>query len=350
MNSFLFGFVFSGAALHLSILRRLTMKIELNEATTKIRKPWAWTDRNQSRAGDVTIVLRELDAYLPLTIRQIYYRLISKNLHEQGHWIWKSKPVDIYKALVPLIKWMRIDGKIGWGYIHDEHRTITGKRGWSSAKAFIRYHADDFLVGYNRCLAQGQPRHIEIWLEKQALLHIVEPVADEFCRRVVVCRGYSSVTFQIEFYNRATKAIDLGQIPTILYFGDWDPSGVNMPYAAAQTLQDELGLAGFEIHRMGINPDHFADIQANPVPIKQTDSRSKAFVAQYGDTAYELDAFHPEDLEVLVRESIRQFTNMDAMFHQRQIGSKEHMKVMALQERLQWVIDEEVEKFEQDQT
>jgi hypothetical protein len=45
-------------------------------------------------------------------------------------------------------------------------------------------------------MAQKQGNYIEIWIEKAALLHIVKPVADDFCRRVVVCRGYNSITFQ----------------------------------------------------------------------------------------------------------------------------------------------------------
>ena len=101
-------------------------------------------------------------------------------------------------------------------------------------------------------------------------------------------------------------------IPTVLYFGDWDPSGENMIYAAMQTIHDELGLFGVEYYRCGVNPEHFGMIRKNPVPIKDTDSRAKSFVKRHGTTAYELDAFHPEQLKTLVRESIIQFTDMTA--------------------------------------
>lgn len=161
------------------------------------------------------------------------------------------------------------------------------------------------------CNAQKQPRHIEIWIEKAALLHIVEPVADEFCRRVVVCKGYQSITFQASFYERAVEAIGYGMVPTVLYFGDWDPAGVNMIYAAMQTITEELGLDGVEYYRCGINPIHFSELTCNPVPLKN-DTRNKRFIKIYGTTAYELDALHPERLKSLVRDSIEKFTDIDA--------------------------------------
>jgi hypothetical protein len=145
---------------------------------------------------------------------------------------------------------------------------------------------------------------------KEALLHIIKPVADEFCRRVTACRGYNSITFQTQYYERATNALSAGQTPIVLYFGDWDPSGVNMIYAAMQTLTEELGLYKVQYYRAGINPEHFEMIPADPVPTKSKDSRSRRFTEQYGFTAYELDAFHPNQLQQLVRESIGAFTDM----------------------------------------
>jgi hypothetical protein len=102
----------------------------------------------------------------------------------------------------------------------------------------------------------------------------------------------------------------MDQQPIVLYFGDWDPSGVNMIYAAMQTITDELDLDMVRYIRAGINPEHFGMIQANPVPVKLSDTRSRRFIKQYGEIAYELDAFHPEQLQKLVRASIEAFTDM----------------------------------------
>lgn len=290
--------------------------IKLDETNRSKRAKWSWTKTNSARADDVNEVCQELHRFWPITERQLYYRLISNNLIQQRHWHKHNqsdgKRVDVESALKKLLKWMRIDEKLPWDAIVDETRLLTEKAGSESPEEFIRSHMWHFLRGYSRCVAQDQPNHVEVWLEKNALIHIVEPVADEFCRRVMVCKGYNSVTFIADFYRRAKAAMESGQKVIVLYFGDWDPSGVNMLYATIQTLHDELGLRGVEYHRCGINPEHFDMVDADPVPLKDGDKRAKPFIKKYGHTCYELDALHPHDLEELVRQSLIRFTDMEA--------------------------------------
>jgi len=235
----------------------------------------------------------------------------------QPHWrkYGKSKNpiVDVYSTIQPLLKWMRIDERLPWNSISDETRVLTCKRGYDSVQQFIQYETHSLLRGYSRCVAQDQPYHIEIWIEKQALLNITEPVAREYCRRVLCCKGYNSITFQAAFYERTMEALNQGLKPVVLYFGDWDPSGVNMIYAAMQTLSAEFGLFNVEYHRCGIKPEHFHMLEADPVTLKETDSRSKQFIQQHGSTCYELDAFYPVQLQKLLRESIERFTDMNAI-------------------------------------
>ena len=310
---------------------------------TRSERSWAWTRRNLARAADIVSVMEELRRWWPMTARQVYYRLISSDLVKQDHWHWKGERVDAYKALVRTLKWMRIDDMISWTAITDEHRVTTPKVGFSNTNEFFDYELENFLNGYTRCTAQKQNNYIEVWIEKAALLHIVKPIVDNFCRRVVVCRGYNSVTFQTQFYERASDAILVGQLPVVLYFGDWDPSGENMIFAAMQTLEDELDLCGVRYVRAGINPEHFDIIPADPVPIKSSDSRSIKFTEQYGPVAYELDAFHPEQLQSLVEESIIQFTDMDEFTENSEKEEIDRDKINELKEEVTGYVESWVE-------
>ncbi|SPF43905.1 hypothetical protein SBF1_2970004 [Candidatus Desulfosporosinus infrequens] len=287
------------------------LKLELERSK---RSNWVWTKQNTARSVDIMKVLEEFKEYLPMTERQIFYQLLhyTDAPHWQRQYEGKTGQVDVYAALGRVLKWMRIDGKINHDVVIDEHRIITRKEGYTDAESFIDLKLKYLDYGYSRCMAQKQPRHIEVWIEKAALLSLVKPVADEFCRRVIVRKGYGSITFQTQFYARAVEAMGYGQTPTILYFGDWDPSGENMIHAAMQTMKDELGLDGIDYYRCGLNPEHFNTIQKNPVPIKNSDRRSKKFIKNHGTTAYELDAMHPEKLKTLVRDSIMKFTDMGA--------------------------------------
>ena len=311
------------------------MELHLNEQTRSKRKPWSWTKQNKARSEDIQRVMNDLKKYWPLTERQVFYRLIHSKYVLAPHWLKKDgKPINYYSALGRMLKWMRIYDHIPMESIIDEHRILTDKVGFSSAKSFINSELDNLGNGYSRCNAQKQDRYVEVWIEKATLLHIVEPVADEFCRRVVVCKGYQSVTFQVAFYDRAAEALSKGEIPTVLYFGDWDPSGVNMIYAAIQTLSDELDLYGVEYHRCGINPVHFSMLDADPVPLNPNDPRAKKFIKEHGPTCYELDAFHPEQLITLVRESIKKFTDMTNYDENSRLQRIDRKKITEWRERV----------------
>ena len=299
-------------------------KLKLDSTTASKRKPWSWTPQNKARAADIKAVLDDMRKYWPITERELYYRLIPvSGKHWERCGKHKGEQVNVNLALGRTLKWMRIHNMVPMSCIKDTHRTLTIKQGWDDMEDFVSDQLDFSFWSYNRCVAQDQPRYIEVWIEKDAAFDRVKPVADEFCRRVMICRGYNSVTFQANYYLRAKAAQEQGQIPTVLYFGDWDPSGVNMIYAAMQTIQDELGLDGVEYIRCGINPEHFDHLKKDPVALKTTDKRAKPFIKKYGTTCYELDAFHPEALKNLVRESIVAFTDMEILEANKEVQGRE---------------------------
>jgi len=328
-------------------------ELQLNEKTRSERKAWSWTPRHLNQEADIKTVMNELKEWWPMTARQVYYRLISKKFIKQKHWLWKRKgkkrlmPLkDPYQTVKRLLKWMRIDERLPWNAITDEHRVTTHKLGYTDIREFFDEEISDFLYGYSRCKAQKQENYIEVWIEKAALLHIVKPIADKYCRRVVCCRGYNSITFQSMFYSRATEAINAGEQPIVLYFGDWDPSGENMIYAAMQTLEDELDLCGVKYFRAGINPEHFDMVEADPVAIKKKDSRSKRFVEQYGYTAYELDAFHPNQLQALVEDAICDFTDMSEYEDNEDMESSDVWRITPIRNKMREYFNELTHEIE----
>ena len=183
-------------------------------------------------------VVKELKEYWPLTLRQIYYRLVAAGHLENT----RSK----YNDLSNLIKHMRLDEWLPWEVLEDRVRRVSEKRGWEDHNEFMEAHVDDFLEGYERCYVQDQKCYVEIWTEKDALSQVFERVAYPYCIRSVTCVGYQSVTFLDGFRRRARAAQNRGQIPVILYFGDMDPSGYQMLEAIKQTLEDEMDLWGVE--------------------------------------------------------------------------------------------------------
>ncbi|MGA7878388.1 MAG: hypothetical protein WCA08_22200 [Desulfoferrobacter sp.] len=188
-----------------------------------------------------------------------------------------------YKMLSKLASQMRLDGMIPWESIEDRTRRITDKRGYEDSKAFLTEITWQ-LNNYARCRVQGQERYVELWCEKEALLHIFEDVAWPYCIRAVFCKGFQSTTFLNEFNGRARKAIAQGQSPVILYFGDLDPSGISCLESTVQSLEENFGINGrCKYNRIALNPDQ---VQEHNLPhdfsaAKKTDSRYKKYVERF---------------------------------------------------------------------
>ena len=269
------------------------------------RRKWSWTQNQETKAAGVLAVVEGLKDYWPLTLRQIYYQLVAsgrvKNTRSQ------------YTMLSTLVKWMRIDERLPWDVLEDRTRTVTDKRGYENMSEFIESETEWLFDGYARCLVQGQNKYIEVWTEKDALLSIFKGIVLPYCMRAVTCRGYQSVTFIADFYTRAEQAIMRGQTPVVLYFGDLDPSGVQMLEATIETLESELGLQGAIFKRIALLPEHIRkyNLPHDPTAIKKTDTRYRKYKEIYGDTAVELDALHPGIITEICEDAIRAEIDID---------------------------------------
>lgn len=292
------------------------------------RQKWTWTKQKLERAAEVISVVEKLRGYWPLTLRQIYYQLVAVGAIDNT----RSR----YITLSRLVKWLRIDGKLPWEALEDRSRTLTEKHGITDAGTFFDNAAYWFLRGYERCLIQDQKRYLEVWVEKDALLGIFKKIADKYCIRTVVCKGYNSVTFLKDYYHRAVKAQDVGQLPTVLYYGDLDPSGVQALEASVETLEDELLLDGIDCLRKGLNPDQVQqyNLPRNPNAVKRTDPRYPKYIKRFGDYAVELDALHPRDLEYIVERDIRELIDIDLVDEQRELGDDEKRKLERLRDEI----------------
>lgn len=292
------------------------------------RRQWTWTNLQTPKGNQVIEIVNELQDYWPLTLRQIYYRLVAA-----GH---IKNTVSSYNGLSQLIKFMRLDDWLPWKVLQDRGRRVSDKRGWDDHNEFLEASVDQFLEGFERCYLQDQERYVEIWCEKDALSQVFEKVAWPYCIRAVTCRGYQSITFLDSFRRRAQQAIKKGQVPVILYFGDLDPSGVQMFEATKQTLEDEMNLWEVEYHRVALNLDQVKtfDLSVDPQAVKLTDKRYRNFVERFGLVAVELDALHPKTLQEMAVEAIESQFDMDLFREQKEVEQVERERLAGIKEKI----------------
>jgi hypothetical protein len=192
----------------------------------------------------------------------------------------------------------RLDGVIPWEWIKDRLRVPRRVQMWSALPSFVR----TVRLAYRRDVWQDQPEYLEVWLEKDALSGIFQGVLSRYGVMLNVGRGFDSWS---SLKNTSDRYGD-GEDVTILYFGDFDPSGEDMVRSLRERLADpDLPNGGCqpEITKYALTFDDIERYQLPPDFTKATDSRRDAFVARYGDVAVELDALPGEVLRGrLIRE------------------------------------------------
>lgn len=232
-----------------------------------------------------------------LTIRGLHYQLVSRGM---------TNDIQHYKRVVAATGQARWDGIISFDAFSDRERAMACfTRGDETiyenkveeAKTQIRLWASNYTL--NRW--ENQPYYPEVLIEKKAL----EGVFHKTCLRNGValgaCKGYPSLTFLHDISLRIKDAEYNGKRPIILYFGDYDPSGEDIPRALRDNLI-ALGCdEGLEVRRICLNEKQVIEWGLPPAPTKDTDSRS---VHWTGLGQVELDAVKPEKLMTLLQNAI----------------------------------------------
>lgn len=292
------------------------------------RQEFKWTNHNIDKLNLVIEILNELDGYKPLTLRQVYYRMVGKGYIDNK----KSE----YVMLSKLLKWARIDGHVSWSDIEDRVRAYHGSGGWDNVDSYVNCEINSLFRYYSRDLSQSQPKYIEIWIEKDALSSIFTRAAEKYNVPVTVCRGFSSVSFLNDFKQRLERNSG-GRPAVMLYFGDFDPSGVEMLESMKMTLQDELGITGVEFKRVGLLKEDIEKYKLpnNPDALKKTDTRAEKHVQRYGELAVELDALSPDILKQKIEDAIEAEFDMAAFEKEKLVYQAEVNTLNEYRERFQ---------------
>jgi hypothetical protein len=278
----------------------------------------SYTKRRRTK-DDIAVLVNGLQGilteYNPMTVRQTFYQMVARGL------IAKTE-TEYHTTVCRLLTKLRLAGDIPFGWIADNTRWMRKPRTYDSLDSALRLTVET----YRRALWSRMPEYVEIWIEKDALAGVIYSITSEWDVPLMVTRGYPSLSYVYE----AAEYISELQKPTyIYYFGDYDPSGLDI----SRSLEDRLRLfaPGAELYfeRVAINDYQIRMYNLPTRPTKPTDSRAKRFG---GDACVELDALDPARLREIVEFCILKHINGEEYQRLRQIEDAER-------ESLQWVVE-----------
>ena len=263
---------------------------------------------NYSRILAEVLVVLGTYPTITFTLRQMYYRLVAKQVI--------PNTLNEYKKLSRYMVKARENGEVDDDRFEDRARRVlgTGDTGYGSGEKFIEAQKERFLDSYKHFSYRqwlNQEEYLEVWLEKDALSTLFNQVANPLNVHTCPARGYPSYSYvmkAVERFWRAEKPI------VILYFGDYDPSGLNIPENLIKRFRQygQMDEDEISIERIALNIKQIRQYDLPPAPAKKSDSRFASFVMETGsDDVVELDALEPNVLQELIKDAITNHIDID---------------------------------------
>lgn len=229
--------------------------------------------------------------YASMTLRQLFYQLVRRDMIP-------NKQTE-YKRLGEIISHGRLGGWIDWDAIEDRTRGVRGVSHHADPSDIINTASNTFRIDK----WHNQSNRVEVWVEKDALVGVVEKACRSLDVRWFSCRGYTSQTGLYDASKRLLGYTEEGKEAHVIHLGDHDPSGIDM----TRDIRERLETFGADvmIHRIALNMDQVKKYNPPPNPAKQTDSRYDTYKKKHGVDCWELDALELPVMEGLIVNKIK---------------------------------------------
>ncbi len=266
----------------------------------------------------------------PMTVRQVFYRLVSRQVIQNAR--------TQYQAVSNALVEARREGVVPWGWIEDRLRRPRHVSMWEGLHDF----AETCRAAYRRDVWSTQPEYVEVWLEKDALSGIFEDVLENYGVTLNVGRGYDGWA---SIHSAACRFNSRQTTVHVVYFGDFDPSGEDM----ARSLKERLGDCGScpEIVKAALTQEDIERYDLPPNFTKTTDTRRAAFVAKFGDQSVELDALPVEVLRSCLVDAVESLMDLDAL---RKVTAQQETERRALTQALRKISEQKCPSQKKEET
>lgn len=290
-----------------------------------MREQFVHKDFKQTTLTVIIEANRIIDKYRAqgylLTLRQLYYQFVAHDLFpDDRRWDWTGtkwvKSPNGTKNAQPNYNWLggivndgRMAGLIDWDAIEDRTRERKLNSHWDTPKSVI----ESARLSYGIDMWENQPERVEVWIEKEALVGVIQSTCRDLDVPYFACRGYVS---QSEMYQAGLEFRNPRQHNVILHLGDHDPSGIDMTRDNFDRLK-MFSDNNVTVERIALNMDQIRAFNPPPSPAKTTDSRGTGYIEKFGIDSWELDALEPSMLVDLIERNVAKHRD-DSLYAERE--------------------------------
>lgn len=267
-------------------------------ATNRPRGFAPWTPQAKTRPLlDATReVLTEYQNYLPLTARQIFYRLVGTGQI--------SKTDGAYKNLLEMLNRARRSHLIAMSDIRDDGLTISRLNSFDSKTEWIKL-LPEWAKRFDLNLQLDQPYHLMVMCEAAGMVPQLARVCSPFAIEVRSSGGFDSTTVK---HDLGRMVGSIGKPVVLFHIGDHDPSGEHIH----QNLADDVGAFArsyggrMTLVRIAVTPEQQAVHNLPTAPPNPKDKRKfeSGFTVQ-------AEALPPDVLAQILKHEVERYTDLD---------------------------------------
>jgi uncharacterized protein YggT (Ycf19 family) len=212
-------------------------------------------------------MLRTVKGYSVLTVRQLFYILVSRFPKDYPATHAFYKRMNRY-----LCKIRRVNADVNGKFI-DPTRRFT--------------------------VPPMQYPEIEIWVEKDSIRNFIAKLAAKYRLGIQVLRGFGSLSMYRKALERARKR----GVTMVLYIGDFDPSGLLIETVAQEEMDHRRGI---RFVRIALTMEQIKRFKPPSRPVNLKDTRAKEYLQKYGGRCWEVEAIRPRTLHRLIETGLKQ--------------------------------------------
>ena len=255
--------------------------------------PWRPSPEVQRLLAVVGHILDEYKQHLPLTCRQIFYRLVG------AYGFPKSE--RHYKRLCEHIGRARRAKMISFNHIRDDGVVEKAAPGWADVDQFWQIIQDE-AAQFTLDRQAGQPRRLLIAVEAAGMVPQIERVAHAYSVPVRSSGGFDSLNAK----HALARELSRWSAAEVLHLGDHDPSGVHVFANLVADVGAFVRAMGGDVAftRLAVTPMQAADLRLPTAPRKESDRRRFAGIGGNPDATVQAEAIPPDELAAIVQEAL----------------------------------------------
>lgn len=224
--------------------------------------PWQPQSSTLNIINQVKAVIEQYKDHLPLTVRQIFYRLVATTNY--------PKAERGYANLCEYLVRARRGKLIPFDVIRDDGWTKTNPPGWRGVGQFLQA-VENTARQYQRDKQVMQNERVLVLIEAAGMLPQVQRVADPYSIEVMTSSGFDSLTAKKQL---ADMIAGESRPVTVLHVGDYDPSGVCIFDSVAADVKAFINSRhDVNFERIAVTPEQIERYALPTAPAKKTDRR-----------------------------------------------------------------------------